>query len=224
MEEVKLAVVDDQALFRKGLVSMLGNYEELNILFEAENGLELFEALEVHLMPEIILLDLRMPKMDGLEAITRLKSEYPNIKVIIISVHDDSDVIEHLIEKGANAYLDKNANPDEVIQAIHNVKAYDFHFNHAAQTALKEIESKGKKNGNPIKKSLLSEREEEVLIHICREHTTPEIADKMALSPRTIEGYREKLLTKSGARNTAGLVLFAVKNQIISTAILKLRG
>ena len=223
MTQIKLAVVDDQALFRKGMIAMLNSIPDFKIELEAENGNDLFEKLKIYQDIEVILLDLRMPEMNGIEATKKLKTQHPTIKIIIISVHDDTDIITHLFEIGANGYLDKNSHPDEVERAIRDVIALDYHFNTASQIALNEIETATKSKNYLIDEVKFSTRERQVLELICQELTTQEVANKLCLSSRTIEGYRISLMNKTGSRNAAGLILFAIRHKLIDTASMKIR-
>lgn len=224
MNKIKIGIADDHALFRKGMMAMLSHDEQLEFIIEAENGQDLINLLKSSEEPDILLLDLRMPKLNGVETMDLLRQFHPKVKTIIISVHDDQDIIEHLFEKGANGYLNKNSDPEEVLLAIKNVCQFDFHFNLAATRALKEIEKKQIRISNKLlNKNELTERESDILTLICKEHTNIEIAKKLNISQRTVESYRVNLLNKSSSRNTAGLVLFAIKNNLISTADLKIR-
>lgn len=224
MEKIKIGIADDHQLFRKGMISMLSSEENLEFVIEANNGQDLLNLLKTAPTPDIILLDLRMPELDGVETMDVLKVDYPDIKTIIISVHDDQDIIEHLFEQGTNAYLNKNSDPEEVILAIKNVFYFDFHFNPAAKLALKEIENNQRRVKTFHGMKDLTQRESDVLSLICMEHTNAEIAQKLNISQRTVESYRVTLLNKSNSRNTAGLVLYAIKHKLISTANLKIRN
>jgi DNA-binding NarL/FixJ family response regulator len=224
MSKIKIGIADDHALFRKGMISMISSIERFIFTLEAEDGRDLLNLLKSEDIPDIIILDLRMPNLNGIETLKILKKEYPNIKIVFISVHDDQDIIEHLFEIGANAYLNKNSNPEEVFLALENVFNYDFHFNPAAKLALKEIERSNSKKKFVYKESIITRRESEILSLICQELTNSEIANKLDISQRTVESHRVVLLNKSSSRNTAGLVLFAIKNNVLSTADLKIRN
>ena len=163
--------------------------------------------------PDVILLDLRMPVMDGVEAQQKIRKLYPDIKVIIVTMEDDEQYILHLINEGVNGYLLKNADPDEVELAIQKVVEKGFYFSEdISKLVMKGLVSKDKHDMSIVLD--LNEREVEILKLICKEFTAAEIADKLNLSVRTIEGYRQKLLEKSGAKNMAGLVVFAIKHNL----------
>lgn len=217
MGGIKLAIADDQVLFRKGLASITGDFDIVDSIVEANNGRELIELLQTF-KPEVILMDLKMPEMDGIEATKIIRNEYPEIKIIVLSMYDDDKFILHLLELGANGYLLKNADPEEVEEAIEAVVKGGYYFNdYVTKVMHNGLFSKKEK----IKPSLnskvnLTPREMEVLELICKEYTNAEIAEQLFLSARTIEGYRNKLLDKLGSRNTAGLVAFAIKNKLVT--------
>jgi DNA-binding NarL/FixJ family response regulator len=214
---INVAIADDQKLFRKGMTVLVNSFENMTIMLEAENGRQLLTLLEqAEVIPNIILLDLSMPEMNGLEALKVIKESYPTIGVIILTIHEAENHILATIQAGANAYLAKNAEPEEVEKAIREVHKNDFYFT----APMLEIMRKGllkklqplnlDKNENP-----LSPRELEVLQLICKQFSSVEIAEKLFLSNRTVEGHRNNLLAKTGSRNTAGLVLYALKHKLV---------
>lgn len=208
---MKIAIVDDHALFRQGLESMLRDIPNTEIAFHANNGAELLDLVSKHQI-DLILLDLEMPVMDGLTALPLLRKQAPNVKVLIISMHQDDQFISHLMELGANGYLLKDAEFEELETALESVQSSGFYFNdHVSKAMLSRLVQKNQVVPSFQGQQPLTEREKEVLELICREHTTAEIADRIHLSPRTVEGYRNRLLDKTGARNTAGLVVYAAR-------------
>lgn len=213
-KKIKIVVADDHKLFRKGIIALLEDFDFIDEIDEASNGLELIDMLEkMENRPDVILLDLRMPVMDGVEAQQRIRKLYPDIKVIILTMEDDEQYILHLINEGVNGYLLKNADPDEVEFAIQKVVEKGFYFSEdISKLVMKGLVSKDKHDMSIVLD--LNEREVEILKLICKEFTAAEIADKLNLSVRTIEGYRQKLLDKSGAKNMAGLVVFAIKHNL----------
>lgn len=216
MEEKKINVVvtDDHKLFRKGIAALLSDFDFVGEIGEAGNGIELLNLLASgHRLPDVILLDLNMPVMDGIEVQKRLNETYPDVKVIILTMEDDEQLILHLIEEGVDGYLLKNADTDEMELALKKVMERGLYFS----TDITDLVIRGiaqKKNVEIIEK--LSDKEMKVLELICMEKTAAEIADELILSVRTIEGYRKKLMEKSGAKNLAGLVVFAIKNNLVS--------
>ena len=223
---ISIGIAEDQALFRKGIIGLLNSFENIEVVEEAENGQELLNRYkDLHdgqmALPDITILDLNMPVLDGIKTTEKLKKLHPDSKIIIISSFDDQDIVVHLYEKGANAYLDKNAEPEEVEEAIKAVFENDFFFNKEAKMALEDASTNTKDKIVLHSKDKLTERELGVLKYICYTKTTEEIAKKMNLSKRTIEGHRLKLLQKSNSKNTTGLVVFALKAKLISVSELK---
>lgn len=213
---IQVAIAEDQKLFRECLVSLLNGFEDISVTLEVANGKELIEHLNQGILsPEVVLLDLTMPEMNGLDTTRHLKKHFPDIKIIILSVHSEERHIAHMVSEGVNGYLAKNADLSEVVRAVQSVHEKGFYFN---ETVLKAIHlgmaqkhTRSYNPGNP-----LTAREKEILQLICQEFTTAEIAEKLFLSVRTVDGHRNSLLEKTGARNTAGLVLYALRQNWFS--------
>lgn len=207
---IKLALVDDQVMFRRGLAMLLRDMPDVQVLFECDNGEELLTGLGGNAV-DIVLLDLEMPVMDGTETLRRIRSEHPEVKVIVLSMHADERRIVQLMELGANGYVPKTAEPEEIEGAIRSVAQSGYHFSELVSRAMLRKMVK-KQQVKPVYNDLdpLTERELEVVRLICQESTTTEIAGKLFLSPRTIEGYRNNILQKTGARNIAGIVVYAI--------------
>jgi DNA-binding NarL/FixJ family response regulator len=219
--KIKIGIADDQALFRKAIATVLSAESDFEVIIEAEDGKKLIDKLENEENPDVLILDLRMPEINGIEATEWIRKHKTDLKIIIVSLHDEVEIIEHLFEKGANAYLDKNSEPEEVIKAIKTVYSQDYYFTAAVRNALEMSTVQSEKRINFIEEHKISKREKEVLDLICQEYTNSEIAQKMDISPRTVDGHRLRLLQKSMSRNTAGLVLFAIKNGLIEMGKVK---
>lgn len=214
---ISVAIADDQKLFRKGMIALVNSFENMKIIFEAENGKQLVDRVEIEeVKPDIILLDLSMPEMNGLEALKIIKEANPAIGVIILTIHEAEHHILATIQAGANGYLPKNAEPEEVEKAIREVYKNDFYFTIPMLEIMRKGLTKKPQALNLDKEEdLLTPREKEVLQLICKQFSSVEIAEKLFLSNRTVEGHRNNLLTKTGSRNTAGLVLYALKHKLI---------
>lgn len=209
-KRIRLALVDDQAMFRRGLAMLLRDMADVQVVFEAANGEELLTGLQGNAI-DMVLLDLEMPVMDGIEAMRRARAEHPEVKVIVLSMHNDEKFIIHLMELGANGYVPKTAEPDEIEDAIRAVAASGYHFSEmVSRVMLHGLVKKQKVKPTFSDVESLTERELEVVRLICQELTTTEIAGRLFLSPRTVEGYRNNILQKIGARNTAGIVVYAM--------------
>lgn len=214
MAIIKYAIADDHKVFRQGLRYALADDHRLKLIGEAENGLVLMDLLEKQ-KADVILLDMRMPEMDGIEVTKAIQVKHPGTKILILTTYDDEHFIVHLMESGANGYLLKNSEPEEIKKAIHTVFENDYYFNDlVSNTLLKTVAKKSTTLVKPKKEVILTDRETEVLKLICQQLTTAEIASAIFLSPRTIEGIRTSLLEKTGAKNSVGLVIFALKNDI----------
>jgi DNA-binding NarL/FixJ family response regulator len=217
IEKIPVAVADDHSLFRKGLVSLLEEQEFIGNIYEASNGQELLEIIEqADPKPGLVLLDVRMPVMDGVEATEKIRALYPDMKIIILTMQDDENFIVFMIEKGINGYLLKNVEPEELEKALEMLRTRDIYFNEKlSELVLRTLQSKGRRPNGIYYDSLFTERELEVIRLICEEYTNAEIADKLNVSKRTVEGHRTLIFEKAGVKNTAGLVLFAVRNGIV---------
>lgn len=209
-----IAIVDDQQLFRQGLAAIIADVPGYDLLLEAETGSELLEKLEAaQVLPDILLMDMKLPDLNGSELNAILQKKYPAIKVIVVSMYDQERFIYRMIEAGACGYLAKNCGKDELVTAINSVMQSGFYFNTATMLAMRNAaayQKQGLRNLSNIPIEL-SQREEEVLKLICRELTNAQIADELFISTRTAEGHRNKLLLKTGCKNSAGLVVFAVR-------------
>jgi DNA-binding NarL/FixJ family response regulator len=217
MSPIKVALVDDQTLFLKGLRLILEGYAEIDIVIEANNGPD-FLAAVAEAQPDVVLLDLKMPGMDGIEVAEKLKAIAPEVKIILLTMHDDEHFIHHVLSLGANGYLLKNEEPAILREAIQKVMTQEYYLNdYVAKALLSNIKKKDTSLGNNQEEELftLTPREKEILQLICQEHTTGEIAQLLFISKRTVEGHRQNLLDKTGVRNTAGLVIYALKNQLV---------
>ena len=211
---IKVAIADDHALFRAGVKTSLSSKKDVELIAEADNGMQLLNLLR-HVEPDVILLDIQMPIMDGIQTLPEIRKLRPEAKVIILSMHNDHSMISKLMEIGANSYLTKNSDSETIYQAIKTCFEQEFFFNELTNKALltglrtKRTDTVGPQDVN------LSEKEMRVLKLMCEEKTTKEIADIVEISPRTVEAIRDKLKTKTGAKSMAGLVMYAVKNGII---------
>lgn len=217
MEKIKLALVDDHNLFRKGLMSILQQNKELEVLFDVVNGKEFLEHPLLDQV-EVVLLDIQMPILDGIATTKLLRERNQDIKIIILSMHDEDQFILHLMEIGANGYLLKDTDMDEVIMAIKKVSDSGVYFSDfVSRVMLKKLNKNTQTSTRVFNyKTDLSNRELEVLKHICEGLTTTEIGDKIFISPRTVEGHRLRIMEKLGVNNTAKLVAFAIKNDLVS--------
>jgi len=210
---IKVAIADDHALFRAGVKTALAVRKDIEMIAEADNGMQLLNLLK-HIEPDVILLDIQMPLMDGITTLPEIRKLYPDIKVIILSMHNDHSMISKLMEVGANSYLTKNSDSETIYQAIKTCFEQEFYFNELTNKALLSgLRTKKVEHANDDVH--LNDKELRILKLMCEEKTTKEIADIVDISPRTVEAIRDKLKTKTGAKSMAGLVMYAVKNKIL---------
>jgi two-component system invasion response regulator UvrY len=209
---VKLGFVDDHRLFRKGLISLVTlSLPDVQIILEADDGFALQNLIDPKLLPDIILMDIHMPNINGYDAVKWLTDHYPDIKILVVSMVEDENSILTMVKGGVKGYLTKGADQREIVTAIQTIYDGGFYYTdfltgklvHALQN------SQSLKSGSQI---LLNERELEFLQYVCSDETYNEIAKKMFLSPKTIDGYRDALFEKLQVRSRVGLAIYAIKN------------
>lgn len=212
MKKIDIIIVDDHLLFSEGLDGLISDFEEFNVLAVLANGLELIDYFSTeNVQPDIVLMDIQMPLMNGLEATKWLKKSYPKIKVLGLSNECDEEIILKMLRAGANGYLGKVIHPSELEFALKEVYTKAFFFTeNVSATLLNSLEVKGHKEVIVFK-----EKELEFLKLACTEMTYRQIAETMYLSPKTIENYREALFEKLNVKSRIGLVLFAIKEKIV---------
>lgn len=212
---IKVVIADDHVLFRAGVKTALSMKKDIRLVGEADNGQQLLHLLK-HIQPDIILLDIQMPIMDGITTLPEIKKNYPDIRIIMLTMHNDHSMISRLMELGANAYLTKNSDSEVIYEAVKTCYFNEYYFNDLTNKALLDG-LRTKRNADFLTQSevKLTEKEKHILKLMCEEKSTKEIADMVDLSPRTVEAIRDKLKTKTGTKSMAGLVMYAVKAGII---------
>jgi DNA-binding NarL/FixJ family response regulator len=215
VNQIKVAIADDHKIFRDGLKMALKDKDYLKMLWEAEDGKDLLHKLRIK-QPDVLLMDIRMPKLDGTNAISLIRMEYEGIKIIVLTMYDQQEMITKMMEMGANAYLSKTTDPDEIYKAILTCMNDDFYFNDLVNKAvlLKLQHKRTVRQFYPMPVKF-SEKELNILKHIAQDKTTEEISKEVFLSPRTIETIRQKMKEKVGAKTIAGLVMYALRNKLI---------
>lgn len=212
---IKVAIADDHKIFRKGVILSLRPFTNLKFVLEADNGDELLKGIP-EADPDVVLMDLRMPGKDGIETTKMMTKLFPKIKVVVLTMYEDERFVYHLMENGANGYLLKNAEPQDIRRAVMDVYEKGYYLNNFVnRILLKRSHARQKVVPSLNSEITLSEKEKEVLRFICMEFTAQEIAKKMSISPRTVEAIKDRLMERFGSKNTAGLVFFAVKNNLV---------
>lgn len=212
---IRIILADDHEIFRDGFKAMIRKQPSVELIGEAGNGEELVEITR-RLRPDVVVTDIKMPKMDGLQAAKILSKEFPGMGIVALSMIDEENLIIDMLEAGAKGYLLKNAHKNEIIEAIKAVNDDHIYYCNGTSAKLSRMIAKSDKIpfNKKVSKPELSEKEIEVILLICQEKTNKEIADELNLSIRTIEGYRDRIFEKIGARNSAGVVVYAIKNKI----------
>jgi len=206
-DQIHIAIVDDHTLFRNGVAALMSEFEELKVVFEAENGEQMQQMLVKHPSPQVILMDINMPVMDGYQATKWIKEKYPQIKVLALSMFEDDKAVIRMIKSGASGYVLKESKPRELLEAIKTIHEKGVYINEM-------VSGKLIRSVSGDDETRFSNNELEFLKLCCSELTYKEIAEKMFVSPRTVDNYREALFLKLNMKTRTGLVLYAIQNEI----------
>ena len=215
--QIKIAIADDHKIFRDGIKMALSDKENLKILWEAEDGKDMMHKITIKL-PDVLLMDIRMPEIDGINAIQILRKEYETVKIIVLTMYDDHQMITKMMEMGANAYLTKTTDPEEIYEAILTCMNEDYYFNDLVNAAVmgKLMQKKSVRQiyGDSLPVTF-SEKEIKILQLLSEDKTTEEISKVIFLSPRTIETIRQNMKSKVNAKTIGGLIMYAMRNKLI---------
>lgn len=215
--KIKVAVADDHVLLRNGLANLIRSFDQYEVIFEADNGKDLITQFGQQPLPDIVLMDINMPEMDGYETTLWLKRNHPDIKVLALSMYDNENAIIRMLKNGAKGYILKDIDPSEFRTALDALARKGYYHSELVTGKLIHAVNKLDEPDHVMKNLVaLNEREIEFLKFTCTELTYKEIADKMFLSPRTIDGYRDVLFEKLSCKTRVGLVLYAIKNGIVA--------
>jgi DNA-binding NarL/FixJ family response regulator len=215
MSDIKyVALVDDHTMFRKGLAVLINLFPNYKVLMDVANGREFIDQLQPDPLPDIVLLDIHMPVMDGYATAAWLHANYPDIRVLALSTMDSDTTIIKMIHQGARGYILKDADPKELQVAFEEILAKGYYYNEIlTRKVMQSIHQNRQDSSNTL--SRLTDREMEFLKHACSEKNYQQIANEMYVSERTVDGYRESLFKKFNVTNRVGLVLYAIKNQMV---------
>ena len=216
-DQIKVAIADDHKIFRDGIKMALRDKEYLKILWEAEDGKDLMHKLKIK-MPDVILMDIRMPEVDGINAISLIRKEYEALKIIVLTMYDDQEMITKMMEMGANAYLTKTTDPEEIYEAILTCMNEDFYFNDLVNKAVmgKLMQKKSVRQHYGSTTAIqFNEKEIKILQLLAEDKTTEEISKTIFLSPRTIETIRQNMKMKVNAKTIGGLIMYGMRNKLI---------
>lgn len=215
--KTSVAVVDDHILLRNGLVNLIHSFDQYDVLFEADNGNDFLEKLKTNATPSIVLMDINMPGMDGYETALWLKKNKPDVKVLALSMYDNENAIIRMLKNGAKGYILKDIEPAEFKLAMDALVRKGFYYSELVTGKLIHAVNNLDEPNQPLRNIIaLNDREIDFLKYACSEMTYKEIAEKMFLSPRTIDGYRDALFEKLNCKTRVGLVMYAIKNGIVA--------
>lgn len=212
MEKRSIVIVDDHRLFRQGLKLMIQEFDRFEIIGEASNGVEFLDFIE-HSKPDLVIMDINMPEMNGIEATRRALKKYPDLSIMVLSMLGEEDYYNELVEIGVKGFLLKSSDPDELINGINRIADGAVYFSQELLMGI--LESKMKRE-NVIKDVAFTPREMEVLKLMCKGMTNAEIADVLFLSQRTVDRHKSNLFAKTDTSNSISLVIYAIRNKIVS--------
>lgn len=215
MKSISIAIVDDHLLMRQGLISLLKEFEQINILFDVSNGLEMLDQLKIH-KPDIVLLDIEMPVMNGRKALTKMQEIYPDIKIIILSTHYSDAFIEEYIVSGANGFLPKESDIEIIIDAINDVYKNGYYYDNKISPSLVSKLRKSFKARASVQPASLTDQEKRIIKLFCMGKTAVGISEELFISKRTVEWHKENIYRKLEIRNTAELIKYALINTIVT--------
>ena len=212
---IKIAIADDHKIFRDGIRLALKDKNYLKVLWEAVDGKDLIAKME-QAAPDILLMDIRMPELDGINTIPLIKKKFDNVKIIVLTMYDDQEMITRMMEMGANAYLTKTSDSEEIYRAILACKKDDFYFNDLVNNAvINKLNTKRTIRQFYPKPVQFTEKEVKILRLLADDKTTQEISKDIFLSPRTIETIRQNMKSKVGVKTIAGLIMYGMRNRLI---------
>jgi two-component system, NarL family, invasion response regulator UvrY len=212
-KNIQVGVADDHTLLRSALARLINSFENYKVIFEASNGQEVKDKLGKHVIPDIMLLDVNMPDTDGYETAKWIYKNYPQVKVLALSMFSDEGTIIRMLRLGAKGYIMKNADPEELKLALDSVLQKDFYLSELISGKI--ISGLHKDMDNPHEPVSLTEKEKEFLKWACTELTYKDIAAKMFVSPRTVDDYRNSLFEKLNVKTRVGLAIYAIKHNMV---------
>jgi len=212
---VKVALADDHILLRDALANMIENLSGYSVILTASNGEDLVQQINSKGKPDLLILDLNMPKMDGFETAQWMNKNYPEVRILVLTMYDSEVTLIRLLQNGVRGFLKKDAHPNELVFAIKNVVENGYYYSSNASNQLANLFANKQNQKETLEKVILNEREIEFLKFSCSEMTYKEIAQKMGMNPRSLENYRESMFSKLNIKSRVGLALYAVKHGLV---------
>ncbi|VXB05888.1 DNA-binding response regulator [Flavobacterium sp. 9AF] len=218
---MKVAIVDDHQLFRKSLAHLLNSFDDIDVVFQANNGKEFLNCID-QIQIDLVLLDIQMPEMDGFQTCRVLRDKYPNIYILIISQLTTKESIHRVMELGAHGFFTKNSDPDQLQNAIVSIKENGYYFGNELGSIIREVMLWEKKNSMNVEEDLeidencLTTREIEIIKLVSNGRSSKEISEILNINVRTVETHRKHIMEKTNSKNFIGVVVFALKHQLIA--------
>ncbi|MFT6502764.1 MAG: DNA-binding NarL/FixJ family response regulator [Crocinitomicaceae bacterium] len=214
-KKITIGVAEDQRIYRNGLITMLNDSEDYKVTIEAENGMEMLMKMKGN-VPDVVLLDYRMPELNGIEVAKKIRQKYEAVKILLLSMFDNQEFVVQAVECGANGYLSKDDAPDEIIKAVDSVLSTGYYLNdRTSKCLIGELVRQGKVVPSFEGVVEFSRVEMQIIKFICEEKSATEIGVLLYRSKRTIDGYRSGIMKKIGAKNVVGIVMYAAKHKLI---------
>jgi len=214
-KKISIGVAEDQSIYRNGLVNLLNDTDDFNVTIEAEDGMEILTKMNGN-VPDVVLLDYRMPTLNGIEVTKKIRQKNDAVKILLLSMFDDQEFVVQAVESGANGYLSKNDKPDEIIKAVESVLSTGYYLNdRTSKCLIGELVRQGKVVPNFEGIVEFSRVELQIIKYICEEKSAAEIGVLLYRSKRTIDGYRSGIMKKIGAKNVVGIVMYAAKHKLV---------
>lgn len=215
-EPVKVALIDDHILLRNALASLIDKSELCKVVLQSNNGRQLKEDLKSENKPDVVLLDMNMPEMDGYETAIWLKTEYPEIKVLMLTMYDSELALIRLLQVGVKGFMKKDIHPSELIHAIQAVMEVGFYYSPQTSSKLAGLFREAADSNTLLQKVMLDAQEVEFLKYACSEMTYKEIAQLMKLNPRSIDGIRDNLFSRLDVKSRVGLAMYAIRHGLVT--------
>ena len=214
-KKITIGVAEDQKIYRDGLVNLLNDNDSCKVTIEAENGMEMLMKMKGNI-PDVVLLDYRMPELNGIEVAKKIRQKYESVKILLLSMYDNQEFVVRAVECGANGYLSKDDKPTEIIKAVESVLATGYYLNdRTSKCLIGELVRQGKVVPSFEGVVEFSRVEMQIIKYICEEKSAAEIGVLLYRSKRTIDGYRSGIMKKIGAKNVVGIVMYAAKHKLI---------
>jgi len=215
-QDIKVALADDHVLLRSALANLINDFENYNVIADVSTGRELIDKIEAGAVPDIVLMDLNMPDMGGYETSTWLKSKYPSIHVLMLTMYDSEPVLIRLLQAGVKGFLKKDIHPEELKFALHSVMKSGYYYSNTTSDKLAGLFRKKQDNSTTLDKALLTDQEIQFLRLVSTDLTYKEIAIEMNLNPRSVDNMRDNLFEKLTVKSRVGLALYAIRHGIIT--------